>query len=190
MSDHVHAPPAFWVFGYGSLMWNPGFEHEEAAAARLDGFHRSFCIWSRHYRGTPDRPGLVLGLNAGGVCTGVAFRVAPARVAEVRSYLRERELVGYAYREATLPVTLADGRTVDAYTFVADPGHVAYAGELELGPAAEVIMGAAGCGGLNRDYLINSVRRLEAHGFIDEPLHALLREVERRTGEIEAGGGI
>lgn len=180
----------FWVFGYGSLMWNPGFVYEESQVAVLDGYHRAFCIYSRHYRGTPERPGLVLGLNAGGACRGVAFRVADDRVAEVRSYLRERELCGYAYREADLPVALEGGRTVTAYTFVADPEHTAYAGDLGLGPSAEMIMGAVGCGGLNRDYLINTVRELERHGFVEPALHTLLEEVSRRTGEIEAGGGI
>ncbi len=180
----------FWVFGYGSLMWNPGFVFEERQGAVLDGFHRAFCIYSRHYRGTPDKPGLVLGLNEGGACRGVAFRVADARVGEARSYLRERELCGYAYREADLPVRLEDGRCVTAYTFVADPGHDAYAGDLGLGPSAEIIMAAAGMGGLNRDYLINTVRELERHGFAEDGLHALLKEVSHRTGEIEAGGGI
>lgn len=180
----------FWVFGYGSLMWNPGFAFEERQGAVLDGYHRAFCIYSRHYRGTPERPGLVLGLNADGACRGVAFRVADARVPEVRSYLRERELCGYAYREADLAVRLDDGRAVTAYTFVADPDHVAYAGDLGVGPSAEIIMGAAGLGGLNRDYLINTVRELERHGFAEDSLHALLEEVSRRTGEIEAGGGI
>lgn len=188
MSDDLQSP--FWVFGYGSLMWNPGFVFEDSRAAVLHGYHRAFCIYSRHYRGTPQRPGLVLGLNGGGACRGVAFRVADARVAEVRSYLRERELCGYAYHEAYLPVALDDGQTVTAYTFVADPDHVAYAGDLGVARSAEIIMGAAGCGGLNRDYLINTVRELEGHGFAEPDLHILLEEVARRTGEIEAGGGI
>lgn len=181
----------FWVFGYGSLMWNPGFRFTDSAPAVLEGHHRSFCVWSRHYRGTPEQPGLVLGLNPGsGQCQGMAFEVAAGEAPEVRDYLRERELCGYAYVEATVSLTLRDGRTCEAYTFVADRAHRHYAGDLPVPEAAEVIMRAQGCGGLNRDYLINTVRELERHGVREAPLHALLREVERRTGEIDAGGGI
>ncbi|MGC2857151.1 gamma-glutamylcyclotransferase [Novispirillum sp. DQ9] len=182
---------AFWVFGYGSLMWNPGFAFDDSVAAVLEGHHRSFCVWSRHYRGTPEAPGLVLGLNpGGGHCEGTAFCIRPEDAAEVRDYLRERELCGYAYVEATLPVRLRDGRTCEAYTFIADRAHRHYAGDLPVDEAAEIIMRAEGVGGLNRDYLINTVRALERHGVHEPPLHALLREVERRTGEIDAGGGI
>lgn len=181
----------FWVFGYGSLMWNPGFPYVEAVPALLEGHHRSFCIWSRHHRGTPDRPGLVLGLNPGsGRCQGMAFSVRPEDAAGVRDYLRERELVGYAYREATVPVTLRDGRRYAAYTFVADRDHRHYAGDLPVAEAAAVIMAAQGCAGLNRDYLMNTVRALERHGVFEPALHALLKEVERRTGELDVGGGI
>lgn len=180
----------FWVFGYGSLMWKPGFPYEECGKGLLEGYHRSFCIYSTHWRGTPDQPGLVLGLAPGGACPGVAFRVAPDNRSLVRDYLRERELIGYAYREAELPVRLADGRTPRCYTFVADPAHRQYAGDLGIGPSAEIIMEAMGRGGLNRDYLINTVRELEAYGVVEAPLHALLEEVARRTGSIMAGDGI
>ncbi|SIT17799.1 cation transport protein ChaC [Insolitispirillum peregrinum] len=182
--------PEYWVFGYGSLMWNPGFEHQEAIAAEIDGYHRSFCIYSHHYRGTKSRPGLVLGLSPGGSCTGVAFRVAAARWPEVLEYLRERELLAYAYREAYLPVRLRDGRTRESFVVVADPAHRSYAGELPTPQAASIIMEACGHAGLNRDYLINTVRQLVQHGFRDAPLHELLKEVERQTGELDAGMGI
>ncbi len=180
----------FWVFGYGSLMWNPGFPALAAEPAVLAGYHRSFCIYSTHYRGTPERPGLVLGLAPGGACPGVAFRVAIDQAPSVRDYLRERELCGYAYKEATLPVGLRDGRQVAAYTFVADPDHRRYAGDLGVTASAAIIMEAVGRNGLNRDYLINTVKELEAHGVVEPPLHALLEEVWRRTGEVEAGQGI
>jgi cation transport protein ChaC len=179
-----------WVFGYGSLMWNPGFDHAEARPAVLDGWHRAFCLYSLHYRGTPAQPGLVLGLDDGGSCRGVAFRV-PASQAELAvEYLNERELIGYAYVAQTLPIRLDDGRTVPAYTFVADRGHRHYAGELALERAAAIIMDAQGAAGLNRDYLINTVRKLEADGFMDQSLHILLLEVERQTGLIDLGAGI
>jgi len=180
----------FWVFGYGSLMWRPGFDYDEVRPARLDGWHRAFCVYSRHWRGTPERPGLVLGLDAGGSCRGLAFRVAAARVREVMDYLDERELCGYAYEARTLPVSLDDGRMVEAYGFVADGGHHHYAGRLPLEQAAAIIMDAAGCAGLNRDYLINTIRQLEKDGFAEAELHALLVEIERQTGIIEAGAGI
>jgi len=180
----------FWVFGYGSLMWKPGFRHEEAVPAVLHGYHRSFCIYSHHYRGTPEYPGLVLGLSPGGHCSGVAFRVAPEDVQDVTDYLHERELVAYAYREERLPVTLTDGREVEAWCCVADSAHRQYAGDLGVTESAQIIMEACGQAGLNRDYLINTVRQLEAHGFTDPPLHALLREVERLTGILNQGEGI
>lgn len=181
---------ALWVFGYGSLMWRPGFDYVEARPALLRGWHRAFCVYSRHYRGTPDRPGLVLGLDRGGACRGLAFLVVPERATEVVDYLNERELVNYAYTARTLPVELADGRRVPAYSFVADRRHRLYAGDLGVQRSAEIIMDAEGRAGLNRDYLINTVRQLEAHGFADKRLHALLQLVERLTGEIERGSGI
>lgn len=180
----------FWVFGYGSLMWRPGFEFVEARPAWLDGWHRSFCLYSMHYRGTPQRPGLVLGLDAGGNCRGLAFRVAPDQVELTVEYLIERELIGYAYQPSTLPARLDDGTTIEAYTFVSDRAHRHYAGNLPIERAAAIIMDAQGQAGLNRDYLINTVRRLEADGFRDEDLHDLLIEVERQTGLIDLGAGI
>lgn len=179
-----------WVFGYGSLMWRPGFAYLEAQPALLRGWHRAFCIFSRHYRGTAERPGLVLGLDRGGACRGLAFRVAGEHAAEVVDYLNERELVNYAYTARTIPVSVADGQRVPAYTFVADPNHRLYAGDLGVQRSAEIIMDAEGRAGLNRDYLINTVRQLEAHGFVDKRLHTLLRLVEHLTGEIERGSGI
>jgi cation transport protein ChaC len=180
-----------WVFGYGSLMWRPGFEFVEAKPAWADGWHRSFCLYSLHYRGTPAKPGLVLGLDEGGCCRGLAFRVEAAKADLTIEYLNERELVGYAYQARTLPVRLCEGAChVDAYTFVADRSHRHYAGRLPLEQAAAIIMDAEGQAGLNRDYLINTVRQLEADGFKDEELHALLIEVERQTGLIDLGAGI
>lgn len=179
-----------WVFGYGSLMWNPGFEFAEARPAWLTGWHRAFCLYSLHYRGTPSRPGLVLGLDLGGSCRGIGFRVPAAQAELAVEYLNERELIGYAYQACTLPIAFDDGREVPAYTFVADRSHRHYAGAMALERAAAIIMDAQGATGLNRDYLINTVRRLEADGFVDQALHALLLEVERQTGLIDLGAGI
>lgn len=179
-----------WVFAYGSLMWRTGFDCVEAHTARLDGFHREFCIYSHHHRGTPERPGLVLGLDRGGACQGIALRVAAENREAVIAYLDERELITGAYTPRTLEIALDGGGTVAAYTFVANRGHAQYAGRLEVAEAARLIMGAEGRSGLNRDYLINTVRHLEGLGFGEARLHALLAEVERQTGEIERGGGI
>lgn len=169
-----------WVFGYGSLMWRPGFPFKEQRTATLQGFHRSFCIRSNRYRGTPDRPGLVLGLDQGGSCTGTAFRIADDEWDNVVDYLNERELVGYAYTPRVLPLTIDDWN-VAAYTFVADSDHRHYAGNLGLEKSAEIIVEASGIMGLNRDYLINTVRELEAHGFHDNENHELLTRVEYLT---------
>ncbi len=179
-----------WVFGYGSLMWRPGFDYDEVLPARLDGWHRDFCVYSRHWRGTPARPGLVLGLDSGGLCRGLAFRVAAKQAQAVIDYLNERELIGYAYVAQTLGIHFDDGRVMQAYTFIADTAHHHYAGHLPLEQAAAIIMDAEGCAGLNRDYLINTIRQLEKDGFSEPDLHALLVEVERQTGIIEAGSGI
>ena len=158
-----------WVFGYGSLLWSPCFVPEERALARLDGWHRSFCMWSVHYRGTPESPGLVLALDRaeGGSCLGVAFRVAAGAVEDALAALRERELVSSAYREAWLDVSLTDGRQVEAVTYVVDPAHPQYAGGLSLEDQAVVIRRAIGPKGPNRDYLANTHRHLTALGIED-----------------------
>ncbi len=179
-----------WVFGYGSLMWRPGFPYLRSAQAVLAGYHRSFCVYSHVWRGTVEKPGLVLGLTPGGSCRGVAFRVAEADRAEVIEYLHDRELGTYAYLPLTLPVDLADGTSVPAYCFVADTSHPQYAGDLPREEAVAIIMEASGKGGLNRDYLINTVREIDSHGYGEPQLRELLAEVARRTGIIEQGGGI
>lgn len=179
----------FWVFGYGSLMWRPGFPHVEVLPALLRGYHRAFCVYSHHYRGTPENPGIVLGLDRGGSCRGLAFRVNPEDREAVVDYLNERELVSYAYLARTLRVAV-QGRNVEAYTFVANPDHSQYAGDLGVERSAEIILEAQGVAGLNRDYLINTLRHLEREGYTDNRLHELLKRVEHLTGIIEAGGGI
>jgi len=179
-----------WVFGYGSLMWRPGFPHRQTAQATLPGYHRSFCIYSHVWRGTPQRPGLVLGLTPGGTCRGVAFQVHAEDRDATLIYLHERELGSYAYQPVTLSVDLQGIGPVRAYCFVADTDHPQYAGELPQERAAAIIMEAEGKGGLNRDYLISTVRELDRHGYAEPELRALLAEVSRRTGIIEQGGGI
>lgn len=175
-----------WVFGYGSLLWHPGFAHVETALARLPGYHRSFCMWSIHHRGTPERPGLVLALDAarGAVCDGLAFRVPAGAVAETLAYLRERELISSAYVERRLPVILADGRQVEAVVYVIDPDHEQYCGGLALEDQARIIAGAVGGRGPNPDYLYNTARHLAELGIEDEDLTGLAARV-RALGQGE-----
>lgn len=178
-----------WVFAYGSLMWRPGFDYVEARSALLRGYHREFCVYSHRHRGTPERPGLVLGLDRGGGCRGVAFRAAADTVPAMLAYLAEREMVTNTYAPRMLPAETEQGR-IDVYAFVVRRDHPQYAGKLDLDQAAALIMQGEGISGLNRDYLINTVRQLETLGFVEKRLHALLAEVRRRTGELERGGGI
>lgn len=168
-----------WVFGYGSLMWEPGFAPAERQTARLEGWHRSFCMRSIHYRGTPERPGLVLALDRqeGASCAGVAYRVAGGEVGPVLDYLRARELVSDAYLETELPVTLADGRSVTALTYVIDHAHVQYCTGLSAEDQARIIATATGKTGRNSDYLFNTVAHLDDLGLSDPDLAALANRV-------------
>jgi cation transport protein ChaC len=163
----------FWVFGYGSLMWRPGFAHTETQKARLHGYRRALCVRSYVHRGTPDRPGLVLGLDRGGSCLGLAFRVPGELADEVLTYLRERELVTNVYLEKRLPVRLATGETVPAVSFVVDRAHVQYAGRLDVEEAARAISGAVGQSGPNEDYVLNTVEHLKALGISDHWLEGV-----------------
>jgi cation transport protein ChaC len=179
------------VFGYGSLMWHPGFAYAEAVHARLAGFHRCFCIWSVHYRGTAARPGLVLGLDRGGVCDGMAFRVPAADASAVLAYLRRREQVTGVYREALVPVTLRTPHRpeVMAVAYLAEPAHPGYAGALPLAVEARLIRSRSGLSGSNLSYFASTLRHLGELG-IREPRLArlataigpfLLRDACRRT---------
>lgn len=152
----------FWVFGYGSLMWRPGFQHSEARRARLQGYRRALCLRSVVHRGTPERPGLVLGLDRGGACVGVAFRVDESEREAVTAYLRERELVTTAYRERVLPVLLGGGAVVQAVTYVVDRHHPLYAGRLDPAHAAQIVKGAVGQSGVNTDYVLSTVSHLRS----------------------------
>ncbi|HYD29273.1 MAG TPA: gamma-glutamylcyclotransferase [Azospirillaceae bacterium] len=178
--DH---PPGtdLWVFGYGSLMWNPGFAFAERQLALLRGYHRRFCILSHRYRGTVERPGLVLGLDRGGSCWGMAFRVEAAEVPGALAYLWDREMVTRAYRPRLLPVRMPQRRTVRACTFVADPGHPQYSDCRCREATAERIAAAAGRSGSNIDYLANTVAQLEQLGIRDRVLIELLGRVRTLT---------
>lgn len=160
----------FWVFGYGSLMWNPGFAFQRRSVATLAGFHRRLCIRSTVYRGTPEHPGLVLGLDRGGICAGVAFHVAAPDHEDVLAYLREREQVNSVYSEQWLPLTLADGDEVTALTYVADRNHSQYAGKMTVLEASHIVASSTGKAGPNRDYVTNTVAHLRDMGIVDATL--------------------
>jgi cation transport protein ChaC len=164
-----------WVFGYGSLMWRPGFEFIEQVPARLIGEHRALCVYSFVHRGTPEKPGLVLGLDRGGACRGVAFRVAEKHRADTVGYLRAREQVTSVYREVMRSVWLENEprQRVSALVYVVDRGHVQYAGRLSLAEQLRHVQQGHGQSGANRDYVIATVKAIEAEGFRDTPLHQL-----------------
>jgi len=164
-----------WVFGYGSLMWRPGFAFIEQVPARLIGEHRALCVYSFDHRGTPEKPGLVLGLDRGGACRGIAFRVAARLRTGTIEYLRGREQTTNVYREVMRSVWLEnEGRErVSALAYVVDRGHVQYAGRLTLADQLRYVQQGHGRSGNNRDYVLSTVKSIEAQGFRDEPLHQL-----------------
>ena len=175
---------ALWIFGYASLIWEPGFPVAEQRLARLDGYARSFCMRSIHHRGTSEAPGLVLALDAheGASCQGLALRAEPGTEEATMAYLRERELISSAYIEQTVPLTLDDGRAEDAVAYVVDRTHVQYC-QLELEAQARIIAVAHGGRGPNVDYLVNTADHLAELGIADEDLAWLSARVQTLQGE-------
>ncbi len=163
----------FWVFGYGSLIWKPGFAHTETQRAHLYGYRRALCIRSWVHRGTQQRPGLVLGLDRGGSCTGLAFKVPAELRDEVIGYLRERELVTNVYKERDLSVRLENGQRTTAIGYVVDRSHEQYAGALDIEDAIEGVCGSVGQSGRNEDYVTSTVEHLQALGIRDHWLEAV-----------------
>lgn len=186
--DAPHSPlrGELWVFGYGSLMWRPGFACEEAVSARIIGARRRLCVYSVVHRGTPRRPGLVLGLEPGGACDGMAFRVAPEQTRAVRAYLRAREQVTLVYRETAGIVELnkPGAPRVRALCFMVDTAHPQYAGDLPLERQVHLVRRSHGRAGPNIDYVANTVRHLREAGIHDAPLERLVARLglQRRLG--------
>lgn len=177
------AIPEHWIFAYGSLMWRPGFAYEEARHARLIGYRRCFCIYSMYHRGSPDRPGLVLGLDRGGTSEGIAYRISAANYAATVQYLRGREQVSGVYREVRVAVALLGGvrREVMALTYVVERAHPSYAGRLPLALQARLIKGASGLSGINLDYLISTLGHLAELSIRERDLQRLLAMIGPHT---------
>ena len=174
-----------WIFGYGSLMWRPGFAFVERVDAKLIGAHRALCVYSFVHRGTPERPGLVLGLDRGGACRGIAFRIAAAQRAETIAYLRAREQVTMIYRESVRTIWLNTQPTqrVQALCYMVDRGHPQYAGRLSVEQQLHHVRQGRGQSGANRDYVVETVAAMEALGYRESELHIL---AERLKGVHEA----
>ena len=171
--------PTHWVFGYGSLIWNPGFAHVSAQQGLLRGAHRSLSVVSHYHRGTIEQPGLVFGLTPGGSCRGMAFEVADSDWASVRAYLQEREQVTMVYRDVMRPVHLSDGRKVSALAFLVDERHEQFAGHLSLEQQLAMVRAGVGLSGRNVDYVLNTARHLGALGIRDRQLMALAEMLVR-----------
>ncbi|MBI5131633.1 MAG: gamma-glutamylcyclotransferase [Rhodopseudomonas palustris] len=183
LSDSELSEGDLWVFGYGSLMWSPGFAFTEQVPARLIGEHRALCVYSFVHRGTPEQPGLVLGLDRGGACRGIAFRVADSDRMQTVAYLREREQVTSVYREVKRSVWLDDDarRRVSALAYVVDRGHAQYAGRLTPAEQLRLVRQGHGRSGPNRDYVLSTVHSLEAQGCRDLQLHRLAQALRDDT---------
>jgi glutathione-specific gamma-glutamylcyclotransferase len=168
-----------WVFGYGSLIWDPCFAFAERRVATAHGWQRRFCMWSVHYRGTPENPGLVLALDKvpDAQCHGVAFAIPAGAEDATIAALRERELISYAYLEETISITLPDGQAVPALAYVINRAHPQYAGQLSAAEQAGIIATRAGQRGPNRDYLFATARHLADLGLADPALEALVTRV-------------
>lgn len=175
-----------WVFGYGSLMWRPGFDFEERTLATVRGYRRALCVYSHVHRGTPERPGLVLGLDRGGSCKGVAFRVRADQAAATLAYLRGREQVTMVYREIVLRAGLADGRSVRAVSYAVDRGHIQYAGALALPELERFVEQGVGVSGANPEYVCNTYAHMVQLGITDAVLGALAK----RFGPTNSGQAV
>src|SRR5262249_31543783 len=180
-----------WVFAYGSLMWRPGFAFLERAPARLIGLHRALCVYSFVHRGTPEKPGLVLGLDRGGACRGIAYPITPTAWDDTVAYLRAREQVTMVYRETRRPVMLAGEpeRRVRALVYIVDRSHPQYAGRLDIDAQLHLVRQGHGNSGANRDYVLATVSEIEAQGFRDADLHLLAQRLkgghETRVGDAQ-----
>jgi cation transport protein ChaC len=189
-TDAEHETGDFWVFGYGSLMWRPGFDYLERVPARLIGLHRALCVFSFVHRGTPERPGLVLGLDRGGMCRGIAYRVAAAARAKTIGYLRSREQVTSVYVEIMRQIELEDHdrRRMRALCYTVDRSHVQYAGRRTLAESLHYVRQGHGSSGANRDYVLETVQALETLGYRESELHRIAESLKGGTEQVAPVG--
>lgn len=180
-SRRITPPPGedFYVFAYGSLMWRPDFIYADVWPATLFGYHRSFCICSTHYRGSEDCPGLVLGLDRGGMCRGRLYRVSPGDAEAAARYLHDREMVSGCYLPKWLTFRRADGVMQRGLAYIADRNHWQYAGKLSDDEMVAMITRACGSAGRNIDYLRNTVEHLDDIGLKESRLHHILRKIDQ-----------
>ncbi len=171
----------FWVFGYGSLMWKPGFPHLARSPARLYGAHRQLCVYSFYHRGSEEVPGLVMGLDRGGACRGAAYQVAPEDWQDTVEYLRAREQVTMVYREAYVRLRLLEPepRDVTALCYLVDRSHVQYAGSLSVADQLKFVLQGVGHSGENPEYVVKTVEHMREAGIHDSKLEELVRHLER-----------
>lgn len=170
----------FWVFGYGSLIWKPGFEFIAEEKAVLPGWHRALCVHSWVHRGTREKPGLVLGLKGGGECEGMARLVSADKRDPVIAYLRERELVTDVYIERWADIRLESGQSVKALIYVADENHEQFAPDMPMNILARTILGANGKAGANVEYVVNTVASLKSLGITDHRLEELVTRLKSK----------
>lgn len=163
-----------WIFGYGSLMWAPGFRPAERKTGLVRGYHRAMCILSSRYRGTPDKPGLVMGLCRGGSCWGIAFRVPAVRVRRVLGALWRREMLNKVYLPTMVQVTVGPKRRIRALAFVADATHRQFVRELDLHRRARLVAQGIGERGRCVDYIRNTLEHMLALGVNDPHLARIL----------------
>jgi cation transport protein ChaC len=175
----LSADQDLWLFGYGSLIWNPAFHFDEQRKGRIRGWHRRFCLWTPLGRGSPERPGLVLGLERGGSCSGMAFRLPVAHIASELDIIWRREMVSGAYLPRWVRVTTEEGR-VDAITFTIDPNNPRYAGRLDEDEVVRVVATAVGRLGPCTDYLFKTADALAALGLEDRAIVRLKKRVEEQ----------
>lgn len=189
--DFDHRSDDLWVFGYGSLIWRPGFDHIERVPARMVGLHRSLCVYSFVHRGTPEKPGLVLGLDRGGVCHGIAYRVEARHRAATLAYLRGREQITKVYLETVRTAWLAGKpeRSVDAVVYVVDRSHPQYAGKLPLERQLHLVRQGHGQAGPGHEYVLETVKSLETLGYRDEELHRLAERLRAGHEPVYAPAG-
>jgi len=177
MNENKH-----WIFGYGSLMWRPGFEFVGCQLAELDGFHRSLCVYSHVHRGTENRPGLVFGLDHGGSCTGIAYSVSAENWQATFRYLQEREQVTSVYLDSFHEITLREtGAKVSALTFLVDRDHQQYAGRLSLAEQLKFVRQGIGQSGKCDDYVLSTARHLQELGIKDSEIQTLAKTLSSIT---------